>query len=269
VQDKNRIPLTAGRRFFGEDPATYVAVRPDYPDALYTRLVERCGLRPGTRVFEVGAGTGLATKRLLALGASPLLAIEPDERLAAFLAQTVRNTALRIDRTTFEQAMLATAHFDLGVAATSFHWVDQVSALAKAKAALKPGGWWAMWWMNFGENPDVDAFQSATDHLFANTPSSPSHGEKGGSPFALDRDCRLQQLASAGFQNAEADIWRWTLTYDTARLIGLYSTFSPIQALAPARRRAVLQEIARIADEQFCGRVERPFTTALYTAQRG
>ena len=267
--EMDRIPLTAGRLFFGEDPATYAAVRPDYPDALYTRLVERCGLRPGTRVFEVGAGTGLATRRLLALGAAPLVAIEPDERLAAFLAQTIRDSALRIDRTAFEQAMLAPANFDLGVAATSFHWLEQVPALAKAKAALKPGGWWAMWWTQFGDDPDVDAFQSATDHLFVNTSSSPSHGEKGAPPFALDRERRLHDLVSAGFQNAETDIWRWTLTYETARLVGLYSTFSPIQALAPERRREMLQEIARIADEQFGSRVERPFATALYTAQRG
>jgi len=266
--EKDQIPLTAGRRTFGEDPATYAAVRPDYPDALYTRLVERCGLRPRARVFEVGAGTGLATRRLLALGAAPLLAIEPDERLAAFLAQTVRDGALRIDGTAFEEAQLDPAHFDLGVAATSFHWLEQAPALAKAYAALKPGGWWAMWWTNFGTDAGLDAFQSATDHLFTNTASSPSHGEQGRPPFALDRERRLHDLASAGFSNAEVDIWRWTLTYDTKRLIGLYNTFSPIQALAPDRRQKMLREIARIADEQFGGRADRPFVTALYTAQR-
>jgi len=101
------------------------------------------GLRPGARVFEVGAGTGLATRRLLSLGAAPLLAIEPDERLAAFLAGSIQDSALHIDRTTFEEATLPPAHFDLGVAATSFHWVEQMPALAKAYAALKPGDWWA------------------------------------------------------------------------------------------------------------------------------
>jgi SAM-dependent methyltransferase len=265
----DRIPLTTGRRAFGEDPATYAAVRPDYPDALYMRLVERCRLRPGTSVFEIGAGTGLATKRLLALGAAPLVAIEPDERLATFLAQTISDSALRIDRTTFEQAILAPSEFDLGVAATSLHWLEQSPALAKAQAALKPGGWWAMWWMQFGSDADTDVFQSATDHLFTNTASSPSHGDQGGPPFALDRERRLHDLASAGFRNAEVDIWRWSLTYDTARLVGLYNTFSPIRALAPERRRIFLRDLARIADERFGGCVERPFATALYTAQRG
>ncbi len=265
----NRIPLVSGRRFFGKDPATYSAVRPDYPDALYTRLVERCSLRQGTRVFEVGAGTGLATRRLLALGAAPLLAIEPDERLAAFLAQTIRDSALRIDRATFEEAILAPSHFDLGVAATSLHWLEQIPALAKAYAALKPGGWWAMWWTQFGSDAESDAFQAATDHLFVGTASSPSHGDRGGPPFALDRERRVNDLEAAEFEGVEVDTWRWTLTYDTARLIGLYSTFSPIQALPLQRRREMMREISRRADEQFGGRVERPFATVLYTARRG
>jgi SAM-dependent methyltransferase len=263
-----RIPLTAGRRAFGEDPASYAAARPDYPDALYTRVVERCGLRPGTPTFEVGAGTGLATGRLLALGAAPLRAIEPDARLAAFLGQAISHPALCIDQVPFEEAVLPTEHFALGVAATSFHWLEQMPALAKAHAALRPGGWWAMWWTHFGSDGQPDAFQSAIDHLFLSTASSPSHGDQGGPPFALDRERRLHDLASAGFRDPDVDIWHWTLTYNTARLVGLCRTFSPIQALAPARRNKMLREIARTADEQFGGRVERPFITALYTARR-
>lgn len=269
VSKMHRIPLRAGRRAFGQDPAIYAAVRPNYPNALYARLVERCGLRPGTRVFEVGAGTGLATRRLLAFGAAPLRAIEPDVRLAAFLRQTIRDSALQIDQAAFEDAALPSAHFDLGVAATSFHWLEQGPALAKARAALKPGGWWAMWWTHFGSGADADAFQAASEHLLVHAARSPSHGDTGRPPFALDRERRLHELASAGFRSAEVDMWRWTLAYDTARLVGLYSTFSPIRAFAPERRRAVLRELARIADEQFGGRVERPFTTALYTAQPG
>jgi len=122
--------------------------------------------------------------------------------------------------------------------------------------------------MQFGNDKELEAFQAGTDHLFANTFSSPSHGEKVRPQFALDRERRLHDLKFAGFQNAEVDIWRWTLTYDTARVVGLYSTFSPIQALAPDRRKEMLWEIARVADEQFGGSVERPFASVLYTAQR-
>jgi SAM-dependent methyltransferase len=263
-----QIPITAGRRFFGDDPDAYAAARPDYPEALYQRLVERCGLRPGAAVFEIGPGTGIATRRLLALGASPLVAIEPDDRLAAHLRATSADLRLRIDETSFEETILAPEAFDLGFAATSFHWLEQASALAKVHAALKPGGWWAMAWHNFGAGPDKDPFQEATDHLFVETPESPSHGKAGRPPFSLDEEARLGDLAAAGFEGGEVEIWRWTAIYETARVAALYRTFSPIQALAPERREALLADLARIADEQFGGRVERPFTSVLYTARR-
>lgn len=261
----SRISISEGRRLFGYDPASYVAARPDYPQGLYDRLVERCGLRRGMAVFEVGAGTGLATRRLLEQGASPLVAIEPDLILAAFLTSRLPSAALRVVQQTFEEAELEPETFDLGVAAMSFHWLEQAPALAKVRRLLKPGGWWAMWWTQFGGG-EQDAFQRATDHLFADTPDSPSHGRDGGPPFAIDQEARLRDLADAGFETAEVQVWRWTEPYETSRLVALYRTFSPIQSLEPERRERFLDELARIADQQFCGRVERPFTTALYTA---
>ena len=88
-------------------------------------------------------------------------------------------------------------------------------------------------------------------------------------PFGLDRESRLQGLSAAGFKDVEIELWSSSLTCDTARLVALYSTFSPIQALEPDSRREFLSNLARIADEQFGGRVERALLTVLYTGQRG
>ena len=57
-----------GRQAFGDDPANYDVARPDYPDWVFETLRERCGLGPGCATFEVGAGTGKATRPLLAAG---------------------------------------------------------------------------------------------------------------------------------------------------------------------------------------------------------
>jgi SAM-dependent methyltransferase len=262
-----KISLQEGRRLFGNDPDTYARTRPDYPDGLYDRLIRPCGLRPGTAVLEVGPGTGIATGRLLGLGASPLRAIEPDPRLAAYLRETISASALEIDQNSFEEAVLPASAFDLGVAATSFHWLEQSSALAKVFRSLKPGGWWAMWCTHFGSD-EPDPFQRATDHLFAHTPDSPSSAGRNGLPFALDQENRLQDLIAGGFNDPVVEIWRRSLTYETARLVDLYSTFSPIQALEPDSRRKFLHSLGRIADEKFGGQVERPFMTVLYTARR-
>ncbi|HWA59757.1 MAG TPA: methyltransferase domain-containing protein, partial [Caulobacteraceae bacterium] len=111
-----------GRRAFGDDAANYDASRPPYPAWVFEVLRERCGLGPGTAAFEVGAGTGKATRELLRLGADPHYAIEPDARLAAFLRAQNLGPALHVVEAPFEAAVLPRADFDLGLAATSFHW---------------------------------------------------------------------------------------------------------------------------------------------------
>ncbi|HEY7900664.1 MAG TPA: class I SAM-dependent methyltransferase [Caulobacteraceae bacterium] len=265
---RGSLDITAGREAFGADPSGYQSARPPYPEALYARLCERTGLGRGAAVFEVGAGAGLATERLLAEGADPLLVIEPDARSAAFLRAAHPDPALRILNDTWESADLPADRYDLGVSATAFHWLEQGAALAKVRRSLRPGGWWAMWWTNFGVEDGPDAFEDATRPLFAATPRAPAHGRKGGPSFAMDRRVRLAEMAEAKLENGEVDFWPWTITLPTARLVALYATFSPIIALDDDSRRRLLSELGTIADRDFGGRVERSYSTILYTARR-
>src|SRR3954471_9396639 len=101
-----------GRQAFGLDAANYHAARPRYPEAVWTALHERAGLRPGIDILEIGAGTGLATEPLLAAGPKRLVAVEPDARLAAFLRQRLDDPRLEGIAAPFEETALAPARFD-------------------------------------------------------------------------------------------------------------------------------------------------------------
>jgi hypothetical protein len=81
-----RLARQFGRQAFGENPARYHSSRPEYPEWVYATLASGCGLRRRAVVFEIGTGTGTATRRLLDLGADPLTAVEPDQRLAGLPA---------------------------------------------------------------------------------------------------------------------------------------------------------------------------------------
>lgn len=256
-----------GRHLFGVDPTRYASARPDYPGELYDRLVQRCGALTERAVFEVGAGTGLATKELLKRGARSIRVIEPDPRLAQFLEKSLPSDVLTIDVSSFEAADLAAGSLDLGVAATSFHWLEQSSALAKVRGALKPGGWWAMWWTHYGSDVPHPFYFAIAD-LLMRVPDSPGGAGQRGLPFALDREARVSDLVAAGFRNVEVDVLRWNCRYDTARIVALYSTFSPVQALAPQARGELLGEIGRMVDAEFGGTVDMAFMTILYTAQQ-
>jgi len=260
-----------GRRAFGFDPVGYDRSRPEYPPEIYQLLEGRCGLRLGVRVFEIGPGTGLATKRLLELGADPLLVVEPDERLANYLKIALGEASNRVEVkvASFEDVLLPNGAFDLGVAATAFHWLDQKTSLQKIARILRPGGWWAMWWTVFGDPSRPDNFYEAVAHLFRDLDRSPSSGSTHGPSFALDVDARIADLKSTGkFEKIENQMFRTWEIFQTAKLLELYATFSEISRLDPMERNRLLEKLAEIADKQFNGRVEKPIVTSIYIAQR-
>ncbi|MGN6276527.1 MAG: class I SAM-dependent methyltransferase [Solirubrobacterales bacterium] len=262
------IDRSSGRSLFGQSPSLYESGRPGYPERVYELLVDRCGLGPASRVFEVGPGTGQATVRLAEAGAS-VTAIEPDSALAAWLTEKVQgfpNVSVHV--ASFEEGSLPAASFDLGIAATSFHWIDPAAGLSKVRALLAPGGWWAMWWTVFQDAGCPDPFYEATDPILAPLDRSPAAGVPGGPPFALDLDRRRAELKAAGMANIEAEVIPWAVHLDAKEVRSLYATFSLIARLPPKEREDVLDAVEAVAEDSFGGQVERPFQTVVYTSRR-
>ena len=254
-----------GRQAFGRDPASYDGARPAYPEWVFDFLCERCGLAPNTVTFEIGAGTGTATRELLKLGAGPLVAVEPDQRLAAFLQETIPDERLTVVVAPFEEAVLQESSFDLGLSATAFHWLDEDLALTKVAKLLRPGGWWAMLWNVFGDSGRADPFHEATKSL-VNKPLSPSAGN-GEVPFALDVEARRTALErSDAFDRFEHRTSTWSLVLDSDQTVALYATYSNLNIRSD--REDILKQLHRIARDEFQGCVIRNMTTSLYVARR-
>jgi SAM-dependent methyltransferase len=259
------IDRSFGREAFGADPANYHRARPAYPGWVFERLATTAGLGPGTAVLEIGAGAGTATRALLAAGASPLVAIEPDARSGGYLAQTTTSPALQVRIEPFETAELPEAAFDLVTSFTAFHWLDEAAALAKIAAALKPRGWWAPVWNVFGDDAYPDAFHEATYELL-NGPRSPSAGVAGVG-YAVDAQRRIEAIDATGaFERVSYYTSHWPLVLTADETVALYATYSDMQARDD--RDQVLAELGRIAEREFGGRVVRNMITIVYLARR-
>jgi len=263
-----QIDRREGRRLFGADPAAYDRARPGHAERVYELLVARCGLRTGTHALEIGPGTGQATRRLLDLGASPLIALEPDPALAAYLRRS-HGELIDVRETALEDAELTVDAFDLAVAASSFHWVEEARGLQKLQSALRPGGWWAMWWTLFGVPGEPDAFIAATTPLLEGLDASPSSGAEGRpARHPLDTEARFAALEVAGLRDVEHEVVTWGASWDTGGIRALYGTFSPIARLEEDRRDEILDGVASIAEHEFGGHVERTLLTSIYTSRK-
>ena len=263
-------PAPDYRRLFGGDPGGYDRARPDYPERVYEILTTQCGLKPRTATLEIGPGTGLATRRLLALGADPLVAVEPDERLAGYLSEQLRAAGHTVDVRVgaFEEELLDDTAFDLVASATAFHWLNQPVALAKVGRILKPGGWLANFWNDFGDSFGVDQFHEATKHFMVPL-GKPAANAAGQLPFPLDAEARLADLRAAGvFDEITHEIMPWPARYTASGVQALYSTFPNISGLPEPRRSEILTMLGEVVENEFGGLVERTFYTSIYYARR-
>lgn len=264
-----KIDREEGRRLFGADADNYDQIRPDYPEDIYAYLCSRQILGRGTITLEIGAGSGLATRRLIELGANPLTVIEPDKRFFSQLQALGDNECLefRVLDQPFEQANLPGRFYQLVVAATSYHWLEPELRLQRIAELLKPGGHVALWWNVFQDPDRADPFHEATSHLLSNLPNSPSAGNIN-LAFALDTRARLDEFRRSGkFLAPQCQVFAWTLVLNPEEVVSLYRTFSPLQQLPEERRTKILETLREIAEKQFGGKVERNMTSPLYVAQ--
>jgi SAM-dependent methyltransferase len=259
------IDESLGRTVFGADPAGYDAARPGYPPELFAWLTEAGALKPGIACFEIGPGTGQASRPVLDHGASAILAFEPDPSLAAHLRARVPDPRLDIRTETFEDGDLPDDAFDLGFAATSFHWLPRGKALRKALRVLKPGGWLAIWWNVYHDPRRPDAFGRAAEPLFEGLEQLLSPDS---TPFGLDAPARTGEMRSAGFKDVRAATFSQTLDFTPDGVAALYASFSRVAKAPPARREHLLSETRRIAREDFGGRVTRRIDCGAYLGRR-
>lgn len=252
----------------------YDRARLRYPPALYAWLHRRCGLGPGAEVFEIGPGTGIATRRLLRAGAGHLTLIERDPRLARYLRRRFpgRHGRLEVRNAAFESVRLPAGSFDLGVAASSFHWLPRRRALRKVARLLRPGGWWVAWNNHHGDPAHPGAFQRALEPLYAGL-----HGGRrsiGHSGYSIRQDAsdaarqRADLRAVGAFERIEIRDLRWTAVLPPRRVVALWATFSDVATLPPTVRARFLGELQRCLADRFGHRVPLRMVTRIAVARK-
>jgi SAM-dependent methyltransferase len=242
----------------------YDAARPDYPEALFADIAAVAALARDDAVLEIGCGTGRATQDLAHFGA-PILALDPGPALLDVARARLADFAnVRFTEATFEAWPLAPAAFKLVAAAQSWHWVAPQLRFVKAAAALKAGGFLAV----FGNvsMPLKAPLGPALDRLYARY--APRLLESAPGDWYLPGGVVTKLFADSElFGPATHKAYPWTRQHDSADYVALLRTRSDCQMLDPAARDALTAAVAETI-EAHGGAFEAGYEAHLYLARR-
>ena len=226
---------------FGGVADLYDRARPSYPDSAIDALVP-----PGAeaeRVLDVGCGTGILARLLVARGCE-VLGVEPDPRMA----DVARTHGVTVEEATFEAWDPAGRTFDLVVSGMAWHWVDAAAGAAQAGRVLRPGGGFAALW-NFFELP-ADVRAALLPAYERHAPTLPSTAAVlTGAPAEDGPDRDAEALAASGrFERIWREQFRWEHRYTTISWVDELATRSSHRTLPEGVRTALLAEVASAVD---------------------
>jgi SAM-dependent methyltransferase len=249
---------------FGAEASRYDRARPSYPGALVERIV---AASPGRRVLDVGCGTGIVARQFQAAGCE-VLGVDPDARMAGH----ARERGLEVEVATFETWATNGRAFDTIVSGQAWHWVDPVAGAAKAAAALRPGGRFAVFWNVFQPPAGLgeafaEAYRRVLSDLLADLP-----------PGLWDRPLlgiyeTMGDRAADGMGRTGAfgdpERWRfgWERPYTRDEWLEQVPTFGGFGRIPPDRQQEILAGIGAAIDAAGGG-FTMGFTTLAVTAAR-
>jgi SAM-dependent methyltransferase len=256
--------LTTLRETFDEAPELYDRVRLGYPAELFDDLERLAGLRPGSRVLELGCGTGQATGSLARRGyevvANELgagLADVARRKLAPFPAVTVVHSG-------FEAWPLPAQPFDAVFAATSFHWIDRAVRVPKSADALRPGGALAVVCTHHVAGGDEHFYVDVQRCYERWDPDTP-RGSRLPAAAAIRSDS--DELAASGrFRQTAFRRYEHEVTYSSQQYCDLLLSYSGHRAMEPTAQRELLSCVVRLIDERYGGQVAKRYMNELAVA---
>jgi SAM-dependent methyltransferase len=238
---------------FGAAAGEYDRFRPRYPRAA---VIWATPATPG-RVVDLGAGTGILTRAVLALG-HDVVPVEPDEAMRAQLAESTPDIAAVAGAA--EAIPLPDASADGVVAGQAYHWFDPDRAHREIARVLRPGGVFASIWNRRDESVRWVAELTA----IAN--------DGGDRPSGFSEDTPVIVSYGPGFGPVQTAIFSHTATHTPDSLVAMMATRSYVLTAPPERRAGVLAAVRRLIAEHpdLAGRgaFELPYQTVVYRAFR-
>lgn len=251
------------RQTFGSVAEQYDRARPTYPAAVFDDLADIAGLEPGSRVLEIGPGTGKATVELARRGYA-VTGVELSPDLAAVARRNVPQAEIVVAE--FESWEPDEADFDAIVAFTAFHWIAPDERYAKTSRLLRPGGALAVVAAVHVLPPDGDQvfaevqadYDAVVPHPDNRAPGPPEQAEGWAEEFE----------ASGRFAAVEERRHLQAIPYTADDYIAVLGTFSNNLALPAEQREELFRRVHARLSARPGGAVTKHYILTVTVGQR-
>ena len=253
------------RQTFDEVALLYNEARPQYPDHLFSTLVDIVGLDTHATLLEIGPGTGQATKPLAKRGFQ-ITAVELGNSLAEVAKHELREYKnVQILNVAFEEATLPSKSFDLVYAATSFHWIDPSVRYSKTHNVLKDKGYLAIIHTNHISDQKGDKFFIDSQPIYDRYGYADRHQKP---KLPKNEELKPGEIAGHLFKLIHFQLFPIVISYTARDFVKLLNTFSNHLAAARKIQKAFYQEMENLINEQFNGKIDKHYSMSLTAAQK-
>lgn len=247
---------------------TYHVARPRYPEQLVDDLIKGANLSTGSRILEIGVGTGKLTESLAKRGLK-ITGIELGNNLAAIARNNFSNfRRVEIIVGDFDNYAFTPDSFDAVIAATSFHWLDPATRANRIAEILKVDGVAAIVDTRHVD-AGIDGFPIASQKCYREWNSNTPANYRLPSPEDVVREgFRRKAEFMEKFSQLMDKPYFQIVEYSSEMYLQLLTTYSDVIAMDEPDRNGLLKCMGDLIDKEFDGKITKNYLWQLFLAKK-
>ena len=230
---------------FGTIAAEYDRLRSGPPEAAVDWLLPA----DPKVVVDLGAGTGLLA-RALARRVPRVIAVEPDERMAAVLR--ARDPAIEVAQGRGEAIPLPDASADGVFISSAWHWMDPEAAVPEIARVLRDNGRFGVIWTS--RDREVGWIRELNRLREPDWAARTEEPDDRGTPRRRHREVTLPPGSPFGPAQIAEFTFQRLMTVDD--FVGMLATYSGTITASPQEREVTLARARAVLERRFPGMAE-------------